>query len=118
MAKAWVACVFNGPKKEIGWYQMWLTDQGIKDPLLKSFPEDFFVCQWHGDTFHLPKEVVRFVSSDEYFNQVIRIKTMSYGFQFHFEITKEMTAGLLETGREEIEEMGDEDFFKKDSAGV
>ena len=110
MAKACGAPVSKGPKKEIGWYSVRLTDQGVKDPFLKSFPEEFFVFQWHGDTFSLPDEATRLVSSKDYLNQAMRIGHKSYGFQFHFEITKGMIAEWLETGEEEINELGKRDL--------
>jgi GMP synthase-like glutamine amidotransferase len=106
MAKASGAKVYKGQKKEIGWYPVRLSEEGMGDPLLKSFPDKFTVFQWHGDTFHLPQEAICLVGSDDYSNQAMRIGTMGYGFQFHFEITKEMIAEWLESGREEIKEMG------------
>ena len=110
MAKACGAKVLKGAKKEIGWYPVRLTDQGINDPLLKSFPEEFVVFQWHGDTFELPEGAAQLVSSEDYLNQVVRIGSVSYGFQFHFEITKDMIAEWLKTGEEEIEDMGIKDL--------
>ena len=110
MAKAMGAVVVKGPEKEIGWYPVQLTEQGMEDPLLKSFPDKFIVFQWHGDTFELPENAVRLVGSDGYFNQAMRIGSVSYGFQFHFEITREMIAEWLKTGKQEIEEMDDKDL--------
>ncbi len=110
MAKACGAIVIKGLKKEIGWYPVRLTEQGMEDPLLKSFPDKFIVFQWHGDTFELPESAVRLVSSDGYFNQAMRIGSVSYGFQFHFEITRDMIAEWLKTGKQEVEEMEDKDL--------
>jgi GMP synthase-like glutamine amidotransferase len=113
MAKASGVMVSKGPKKEIGWYAVRLTDQGTKDPFLKSFPEEFFVFQWHGDTFHLPDGAVRLVSSEDYLNQAMRIGTNSYGFQFHFEITKDMISEWLEAGQEEFKQIKDRNLPEK-----
>ena len=110
MAKAMGAVVVKGPEKEIGWYPVQLTEQGREDPLLKSFPDKFIVFQWHGDTFELPENAVRLVISDGYFNQAMRIGSVSYGFQFHFEITRDMIAEWLKTGKQEIEKMDDKDL--------
>ena len=113
MAKASGVMVSKGPKKEVGWYTVQLTDQGTKDPFLKSFPEKFFVFQWHGDTFHLPDGAVRLVSSEDYLNQAMRIGTKSYGFQFHFEITKDMISEWLEAGQEEFKQIKDRNLPEK-----
>ncbi len=104
MAKACGAQVFKGQEKEIGWYPVRLTAGGMSDPLLKSFPDEFMIFQWHGDTYHLPQGAVRLVDSEHYPNQAMRIGHMSYGFQFHFEITRDMITEWLERGREEIGE--------------
>ena len=110
MAKASGAIVVKGPKKEIGWYPVRLTEQGMEDPLLKLFPNKFVVFQWHGDIFELPGSAVRLVTSSGYFNQGMRLGSVSYGFQFHFEITRDMIAEWLKTGKQEIEEMDDKDL--------
>lgn len=113
MAKACGAKVSKGHKKEIGWHRVRLTDKGLEDPLLKSFPIKFTIFQWHGDTFELPERAVGLVSSEDYPNQAMRIGTMSYGFQFHFEITRNMLSKWIKTGREEIEDMGVEGLPEK-----
>ena len=113
MAKACGALVSKGPKKEIGWYTAQLTDQGAKDPFLKSFPDELFVFQWHGDTFNLPDRAIRLFSSENYLNQAMRIGHKGYGFQFHFEITKDMITEWLETGQDEIKELGKSNIREK-----
>jgi GMP synthase-like glutamine amidotransferase len=105
MAKACGAKVVKGTQREIGWYPVQFTDHGMQDPLLKSFSREVCVFQWHGDTFHLPDRAVRLATSKDYLNQAMRIDTMSYGFQFHFEMTKEMIVEWIRTGQEEIWEM-------------
>lgn len=107
MAKAGGAKVKRGRQREIGWYRVCLTAEGTGDPLLKSFPVEFTVFQWHGDTFDLPAGGVRVVSSERYPNQAMRLGAFSYGFQFHIEVTKEMISRWLSSYRDEIQEMGD-----------
>jgi len=103
MAKALGAKVVKGPQKEIGWYPVYLTEYGENDILLSSFPKEAIVFQWHGDTFDLPDNAVRLFSSENYLNQAMRIGDMNYGFQFHFEITRDMIIDWIKTGREEID---------------
>lgn len=105
MAKAHGAKVIKGHEKEIGWYPMTLAKGGISDPLLKSFPTEFPVFQWHEDTFDLPEGAVRLAFSEAYPNQAIRIGSVSYGFQFHFEITKEMIISWLNSASQEDESL-------------
>jgi GMP synthase (glutamine-hydrolysing) len=113
MAKACGAKVLKGHIKEIGWYPVRLTEDGRKDLLLSQFPGELFVFQWHSDTFQLPERGIRLIESDEYPNQAIRIGRMSYGFQFHFEITGEMIEDWLNSGKEEIKELNIDGLHEK-----
>lgn len=99
MAKALGARVYTGPQKEIGWYDIELTGEGMTDPLMKllarssasgHFSKRFKVFQWHGETFDIPKGAVRVASSDIYPNQAFKYGEKAYAFQFHIEVTKEI----------------------------
>jgi len=107
MAKALGARVVKGHTKEIGWYPVQLTKQGQRDPLLSSFPKQVTVFQLHEDTFNVPAGAVRLFGSENYLNQAMRIGDMSYGFQFHFEITKDMIEQWIRNSGKENDEMGD-----------
>src|SRR3990172_12507970 len=61
MAKALGAKVYPGPQKEIGWYRIELSEEGIRDPLMKKmavhprageFWKGFKVFHLHHQTFH------------------------------------------------------------------
>jgi GMP synthase (glutamine-hydrolysing) len=93
------ADVYPGPGKEIGWYHVELTGDGLKDPLMRrlaihprvrDFWRKFKVFHWHGDTFNLPLGAVLLASSELYKNQAFRYGDNVYGFQFHIEVTKDM----------------------------
>lgn len=93
------ADVYPGPEKEIGWYHIELTGDGLKDPLMRKlaihprvgdFWRRFKVFHWHGDTFHLPAGAVLLASSSRYKHQAFRLGDKVYGFQFHVEVTKDM----------------------------
>ena len=81
MAKALGAKVYVGPQKEIGWYDIELTEDGIRDPLMNKlamhpragdFWKRFKVFHWHGETFDIPGGAVRLARSDIYPNQAFR----------------------------------------------
>jgi GMP synthase-like glutamine amidotransferase len=91
--------VYKGHKQEIGWFDIELTSEGIKDSLMRKlavhpavgdFWKRFKVFHWHGDTFDLPMGAERLASSALYENQAFRYKNNVYAFQFHIEVTKEM----------------------------
>jgi GMP synthase (glutamine-hydrolysing) len=85
------ARVYPGSRKEIGWHEVALTSEGMKDPIMSvlALPGKpaAQVFQWHGDTFELPRGAVRLASSGLYENQAFRYHDRVYAFQFHIEVT-------------------------------
>jgi GMP synthase (glutamine-hydrolysing) len=76
--------VYKGKKKEIGWYDVYLTPassndifRGFTDKMIRTF-------QWHGDTYDLPANAKILAYSDLY-PQAFRIGS-AIGIQFHFEV--------------------------------
>ncbi len=89
VAHALGARVYPGGQKEIGWYDVTLTDDGMRDPCISQLAYDgrksAKVFQWHGDTFDLPDGAVLLASSDLYPNQAFRYSDRVYALQFHIE---------------------------------
>lgn len=99
MAKALGANVYKGTEPEIGWYNIELTETGLRDCLMKKlaiYPKagDFWkrvkVFHWHGETFDIPAGTSGLAKSDLYQNQAFRYGDNAYAFQFHIEVTKKM----------------------------
>lgn len=101
IARAAGGRVYKGDKKEIGWYDVTLTPEGARDPLLLGMPSTFEVFQWHGDTFDIPPGGVVLASSELFPNQAVKVGP-AYGFQFHLEVTGEMVDSWLEVNGEEL----------------
>jgi len=93
------ARVYPGGQKEIGWSDVDLTDEGLRDPcmagLAVSGTRTAQVFQWHGDTFDLPHGAVRLASSSLYPNQAFRYSDRVYALQFHIEVTPSIVHGWL-----------------------
>ena len=85
------ARVSRNPTKEIGGYEVRLTQAGSADALFRGFPARFPVFHWHGDTFAVPVGGDRLVEGEACQNQAFRAGRV-VGLQFH-----------LETGRAEAE---------------
>ena len=100
IAKALGAQVFKAPTKEIGWYEVSLTDEGSKDPLFMSLPKKIPVFQWHGDTFEIPKAGKLMATSTYIPHQAFRYGQNVYGLQFHLEVTERMIEDWMETYEE------------------
>jgi GMP synthase-like glutamine amidotransferase len=101
------ARVYKGAKEELGWYELMLTEQGKNDPLLRRFPSQFPVFQWHGETFDLPAEAILLATAQEYPHQAFCYKDSIYAFQFHLEVTEGMvrtwlTGGEVDAGKQRM----------------
>lgn len=46
--------VRRSPEKEVGGYNVRLTERGMEDPLFAAFPPEFPVFHWHSDMFDIP----------------------------------------------------------------
>ncbi|BCB95349.1 hypothetical protein JZK55_02710 [Dissulfurispira thermophila] len=99
IAKALGSRVYKGSQKEIGWYDIELTSEGIADPVMRKLAvhphvgdlwKRFKVFHWHGETFDIPKGGVRLASSELFPNQAFRYGKNAYAFQFHIEVTRDM----------------------------
>ncbi len=90
VAKALGARVYQNNVKEIGWREVWWTEEGWRDPLLSGIPSPQPVFHWHGETFDLPAGAELLAYSSDCRNQAFRVGNNVYGLQFHLEVTAEM----------------------------
>jgi GMP synthase (glutamine-hydrolysing) len=81
MAHALGARVSPGPRKEIGWAPIDLTDAGRRSPL-RHF-EGVPLLHWHGDAFEMPPGADRLASTTICPNQAFAIGTHALACQFH-----------------------------------
>lgn len=90
IAKALGANVYKNSTKEIGWFDVHLTDAGRRDPILSGLEGSETVFHWHGETFDLPEGAAWLAYSDACRHQAYRVGLKTYGLQFHLEVTPEM----------------------------
>ena len=90
LAKTLGSRVYPNATKEIGWYEVNLTEASGADPLFLGLPAELTAFQWHGDTFDLPQRAVLLATSRQCRNQAFRFGTNAWGLQFHPEMTAEM----------------------------
>ena len=108
IAHALGARVYANGEKEIGWYDLSLTDTGREDPLLRGLGASERIFQWHGDTFDLPVGAEHLASSPTCTNQAFRYGDLVYGLQFHLEADQPMIERWLDVPvhREELAQLG------------
>lgn len=97
IAAALHARVHRNPVKEIGWYDVTPTADGMQDPLFRLFNGTEKIFQWHGDTFDIPHGAVHLASSPDCPNQAFRIGDRIYGLQFHLEVDAALINRWLKT---------------------
>jgi len=88
LAEAAGARAERAPKPEIGWYELELTPEGARDPVLGGIDSPFEAFQWHSYRSPLPPGAVELASSPIAM-QAYRIDDSAWGVQFHAEVSEE-----------------------------
>lgn len=93
----------HSPNREIGVFDVTLTDAGKQDPIFKTFPATFPVGHWHGDMPGLTKASQVLATSKGCPRQIVRYSPRVYGFQCHFEFTPEAIEGMIQNCGHELD---------------
>lgn len=107
IAKTLGAKVYPNREKEIGWYDLSVTNAGHHDRLFRHFHKTERIFQWHGDTFDIPRGALRLARADTCQNQAFRYHDNVYALQFHLEVDEPLIERWLRVPqhRREIEEL-------------
>jgi GMP synthase (glutamine-hydrolysing) len=93
LARAAGAGVGPASAPEIGWFEVELTSEGRRDPVLGVLPPQTRAFQWHHYTFETPAGGTELARSDVC-TQAFRVGN-ALGVQFHAEVTEPMIEGWL-----------------------
>ena len=96
IAKAVGAKVKKSPVKEIGWFEVALTEEGKSDSLFQGIDPTLCVFQWHEDTFDIPAGGKLLATSQGCPHQAFKVGSGAYGLQFHVEITDQDIAAWVD----------------------
>jgi GMP synthase (glutamine-hydrolysing) len=88
LAKALGGSVSRNDVREIGWYDVDMTEVGLQDSVLAGFGPTQEVFQWHEDGITLPPGADLLASSPASHVQAFRYGEHVYGFQFHLEVNR------------------------------
>lgn len=83
-------------EREMGWYDIELTNDGASDPLIGHFKRKEKVFQSHGDTFDVPQTAVHLAWSSICEGQAFRYGKNVYGLQFHLEVNQTIVRDWLD----------------------
>ena len=85
LARALGGEVAPGARKEIGWYELIINDEGARDPLMKDQPQRLLAYHFHGDVIQPVPGCVNLASTALTEWQLFRYAANVYGFQYHAE---------------------------------
>lgn len=102
IAAALGARVYPGPHKEIGWYDVTLTEAAASDAVFGPLPQTFTAFVWHGDVFDLPDGATSLASTALTACQAFRYGSNVHGILFHMEVTPAIIDGMLTTFTDEL----------------
>jgi len=95
--------VTANPVKEIGWNSVRVEDTPLARRWFGDDLTEFTTFQWHGETFTIPPGGERILTGEHCPNQAYVIDDRHLGLQCHVEMTPEMIASWLASGRAEVE---------------
>jgi len=96
------ASVQYSPNREIGKFEINLTDAGRKDPLTSILPDAIEVGHWHGDMPGLTPESEILATSEGCPRQIVRYMPLVYGFQCHLEFNRKAIEGMIANCGDEL----------------
>ena len=103
MSRALGGEVRANPVKEIGWNPVKVEDTPLARKWFGDDLREFTTFQWHGETFSIPPGGERILTGMYCPNQAYVVDGRHLGLQCHVEMTPEMIASWLASGRGEIE---------------
>lgn len=88
IAAALGAEIYSAAEKEIGWYDLSLTERGEVSALRYLSAAHCRMLHWHGETFDLPEGAVLLASTEKFQNQAFSYAKNILALQFHPEVTQ------------------------------
>lgn len=86
LARALGGEVAPGATKEIGWYDLVLSEAAADDAILETHPKTLLAYHFHGDRIESVPGAVNLASSEITDCQLFRYGSNVYGFQYHAEV--------------------------------
>jgi GMP synthase (glutamine-hydrolysing) len=97
LARALGGEVVPGATKEIGWYDLVLSEAAADDAILETHPKTLLAYHFHGDRIESVPGAVNLASSDITDCQLFRYGSNVYGFQYHAEVDQPLIEIMCRT---------------------
>lgn len=92
--------VVAGKRKEIGWYDLMLTEAAANDPVMQGHPKTLRSYHFHGDIIAKVPGAERLAYSDMTECQLFRYGNAAYGFQYHAEVDRSLLEIMCRNNRD------------------
>ncbi len=96
------AAVYPHIHKEIGWFPLKLTGEGMESKVFNGFPNEFLAFHWHADTFSFPSGAERLAETAACRNQAFSYGDRVIGLQFHLDAKRENIEQWIQNGAAEL----------------
>lgn len=106
LASVMGARVYPNADREIGWFEIYRTDEAERSALAGFLPQKAEVFHWHGDTFEVPAGAVHMARSTGCEHQGFIAQERIVGLQFHLEVTADGAGRLVQNCRQDLEAPG------------
>jgi GMP synthase-like glutamine amidotransferase len=107
LAEALGATVHAGACREIGWFDVWLTDAGAGSPGFAKLPQRFKALHWHSDVFDIPPDAEQAARSAACENQAFVAEGgRLVGLQFHLDFDRAGLGDLVTHSRGALQKPG------------
>jgi len=101
----------HSPNREIGVFDVELTEKAAQDPIFSSFPKVFPVAHWHGDMPGVTDSAEIFAKSEGCPRQIVKYSPKVYGFQCHFEFDDACVAAMSENCGHELKKYSEKPYI-------
>ncbi|MHC4843305.1 MAG: type 1 glutamine amidotransferase [Planctomycetota bacterium] len=96
--------VYPNKDMEIGWFDVYKSENGKTSEFFSHLPDSFGAFHWHGDTFDLPTGSKRLAYSKACMNQAFELGQNVIGLQFHLESNVESIDKLIDNCGQQLNE--------------
>jgi GMP synthase-like glutamine amidotransferase len=97
------AKIYKNKYREIGWFNIFRTQETDNTILKQILPKQLEVFHWHGDTFDIPDGAIRITESEACKNQGFVFNNHVVGLQFHLETTIKSASLLVKNCKAELD---------------
>ncbi len=95
--------VTPNPRREVGWYDVTLTDAAAASPIFADLPRTHTAFHWHSDTFTIPPGAVHVARSEACDSQAFQFGRRVVGLQFHWDYWPESVVKMIDNCGDELD---------------